>query len=183
MAGYRFVDNLLAQRVDLLAMSNLKLFLELNALVLCGHDQGARAPRPTSRLPNGGFMIRRAAAYAMSSSGTRFTGPTRCGGGLPGCISTFSANLSCLSRASPHQRTGFELYSRARGSASLCADGRECKGESRSLNPDHRDPKTHSLVALFRIPKIKRHFAKFLKEQSDRNYLIATSAGPVAGSA
>ena len=38
VAGYRFVDNLLAQRVDLLAMSNLKLFLELNALVLCGHD-------------------------------------------------------------------------------------------------------------------------------------------------
>jgi hypothetical protein len=45
MAGYRFVDNLLAQRVDLLAMINLKLFLELNALVLCGHDQGARARR------------------------------------------------------------------------------------------------------------------------------------------
>jgi hypothetical protein len=45
MAGYRFVDNLLAQRVDLPAMSNLKLFLELNALVLCGHDQGARARR------------------------------------------------------------------------------------------------------------------------------------------
>ena len=38
VAGYRFVDNLLAQRVDLLAMSNLKLFLELNALVLCSHD-------------------------------------------------------------------------------------------------------------------------------------------------
>lgn len=49
MAGYCFLDNLLAQRVDLLAMSNLKLFPELNALVLCGHDQGARAPHPTSR--------------------------------------------------------------------------------------------------------------------------------------
>jgi hypothetical protein len=80
MAGYRFVDNLLAQRVDLLAMSNLKLFLELNALVLCGHDQGARAPRPTSPLPNGGFMIRRAAAYAMSSSGTRFSVAAGCRG-------------------------------------------------------------------------------------------------------
>ena len=31
MAGYRFADNLLAQRVDLLALSNLKLFFELNA--------------------------------------------------------------------------------------------------------------------------------------------------------
>jgi hypothetical protein len=63
--------------------------------------------------------------------------------------------------------------------ASLCADGRECNSVSRSLNPDHK----HSLVALFRIPKIKRYFAKFLKEQSDQNYLIATSARPVAGSA
>jgi hypothetical protein len=43
------------------------------------------------------------------------------------------------------------------------------------------ETRKHSLVALFRIPKIKRYFAKFLKEQSDQNYLIATSAGPVAG--
>jgi hypothetical protein len=45
------------------------------------------------------------------------------------------------------------------------------------------ETRKHSLVALFRIPKIKRYFAKFVKEQSDQNYLIATSAGPVAGSA
>ena len=44
------------------------------------------------------------------------------------------------------------------------------------------ETRKHSLRA-FRIPKIKRYFAKFLKEQSDQNYLIATSAGPVAGSA
>ena len=43
MAGYRFVDNLLAQRIDLLAMGNLKLFLEMNALVLFGSDEGPRA--------------------------------------------------------------------------------------------------------------------------------------------
>jgi hypothetical protein len=45
----------------------------------------------------------------------------------------------------------------------------------------HLDPSTlitetrkHSLVALFRIPKIKRYFAKFLKEQADPKYLIAS---------
>jgi hypothetical protein len=42
MAGYRFVDSLLARRVDLLAMGNLKLFLEINALVLFGCEDGAR---------------------------------------------------------------------------------------------------------------------------------------------
>jgi hypothetical protein len=40
-----------------------------------------------------------------------------------------------------------------------------------------------SLVALFRIPKITRYFAKFLQEQADQTYLIATSARRVAGSA
>jgi hypothetical protein len=34
--GYHFVDSLLARQVDLFAMGNLKLFLELNALVLGG---------------------------------------------------------------------------------------------------------------------------------------------------
>jgi hypothetical protein len=35
------------------------------------------------------------------------------------------------------------------------------------------ETRKHSLVALFRIPKITRYFAKFLKEQADRKYLIA----------
>jgi hypothetical protein len=43
MAGYRFVDRLLARQVDLLAMGNLKLFLEMNALVLFGSDESMRA--------------------------------------------------------------------------------------------------------------------------------------------
>jgi hypothetical protein len=85
VAGYYFVDSVLAQHADLFAMGNPKLFLVLNSLVLCGHDQ-ERAPGPhrTSQLPNGGFMIRRATAFAMSSNGTTFIGPTRHGGGLPG---------------------------------------------------------------------------------------------------
>jgi hypothetical protein len=31
----------------------------------------------------------------------------------------------------------------------------------------------HSLTALFKIPKIKRDFANFLKAQADQRYLIA----------
>jgi hypothetical protein len=44
------------------------------------------------------------------------------------------------------------------------------------------ETRKHSLAALFKIPKIKRDFANFLKEQGDRKYLIATSTRPVAGS-
>ena len=42
------------------------------------------------------------------------------------------------------------------------------------------ETRKRSLVALFRLPKITRYFAKFLKEQADRKYLIATPAGRIA---
>jgi hypothetical protein len=35
------------------------------------------------------------------------------------------------------------------------------------------ETRKHSLAALFKIPKIKRDFAKFLKEQADQKYLMA----------
>ena len=38
------------------------------------------------------------------------------------------------------------------------------------------ETRKHSLVAVFRLPKIKRYFAKFLKEHGDRKYLIAPPA-------
>jgi hypothetical protein len=37
----------------------------------------------------------------------------------------------------------------------------------------------HGLVALIRGPKLKRYFAKFLKEQAEQKYLIAGLAGRV----
>jgi hypothetical protein len=36
------------------------------------------------------------------------------------------------------------------------------------------ETRKHSLAALIRIPKIARYFARFLKEQADRKYLIAS---------
>lgn len=42
MAGYRFVEALVAQGVDLFAMGNHKHLLEINTLVLCGTDPAAR---------------------------------------------------------------------------------------------------------------------------------------------
>lgn len=43
MSGYAFVDELLASRINLFAYGNLRLFLELNARVLCGQDQAVRS--------------------------------------------------------------------------------------------------------------------------------------------
>lgn len=43
VAGYALVDSLVAERVDLFAMGNLKYLLELNTTVLCGTDASHRA--------------------------------------------------------------------------------------------------------------------------------------------
>lgn len=43
LAGYAFVDDLIARRVDLFSLGQLRAFLELNALVLCGSDERVRA--------------------------------------------------------------------------------------------------------------------------------------------
>lgn len=40
--GYRYVDQLLAQGIDLFAMGNSSLILEINTLVLCGPDEKKR---------------------------------------------------------------------------------------------------------------------------------------------
>ncbi|MEZ5890844.1 MAG: hypothetical protein R3D52_11800 [Xanthobacteraceae bacterium] len=42
MSGYAFVDALVERKIDLLALGQLRLFLELNALVLCGQDEQER---------------------------------------------------------------------------------------------------------------------------------------------
>lgn len=43
LSGYAFVDELLAAQIDLFAYGNLRLFLELNARVLCGLDPAVRS--------------------------------------------------------------------------------------------------------------------------------------------
>ena len=52
----------------------------------------------------------------------------------------------------------------------LTADNAQAYLDPSSLITETRK---HSLVALFRIPKITRYFANFLKEQADQKYLIA----------
>jgi hypothetical protein len=42
MAGYAFTEELVVGKVDLFAIGQLRLFLEMNALVLCGRDEQVR---------------------------------------------------------------------------------------------------------------------------------------------
>ena len=100
MAGYRFVDSLLARHVDLLAMGNLKLLLEMNALVLFGSDEGARAGAAFQlAATEQRFYDQEGAEYAMSSSGMICIVRIRHGGVPPASTSLSSANLNCSSKA------------------------------------------------------------------------------------
>ena len=80
LAGYAFVDALVAEGVDVMAMGQLRHLLEMNTLVLCGTDPArrvlyARHLEATERRlyeePGGGSRI--------SWNGMRATGATRSG--------------------------------------------------------------------------------------------------------
>jgi len=174
MAGYQFVDSLLAQRLDLFAMGNLRLFLELNALVLCGRDEAERA---------------RAAAHLTATEGRFYEQE---GGGIRDVVEWYE-----LHRAHSPWRRAAGVYISILSEPELFIEGNHRTGAlvmSYILARDGRppfvltlgnakayfDPSTvitqtrkHSLAATFKVPKIKRNFAKFLKEQADRKYLIA----------
>jgi prophage maintenance system killer protein len=174
MAGYRFVDNLLAQRVDLLAMGNLKLFLEMNALVLFGSDEAARAE----------------AALQLAASEKRFYDQED--GGIRDVVEWYDLHrtnsvwrraagvyISILSEPQlfieGNHRTGalvmsYILAREGRPPFVLTAENAKAYLDPSTLITETRK---HSLAALFKIPKIKRDFANFLKEQADPKYLIA----------
>ena len=58
LLGYAFVDGLLARKVDLFSLSQLRCFLELNAIVLCGLDPQVRAEFGTTSGCNGKALLR-----------------------------------------------------------------------------------------------------------------------------
>ena len=174
LAGYELVDSLVAQHLDLFAMGNLKLFLEMNALVLCGRDGQSRTQ----------------AASHLAATEQRFYEQE--GGGIRDIVEWYTLHRkeSAWSRAAG-------VYVRMLSEPELFIEGNHRTGAlvmsyilARENRPPfvltaanakaYLDPSTlvtqtrkHSLVAVFRLPKIKRYFAKFLKEHADRKYLIA----------
>jgi len=174
MAGYRFVDRLLAQSIDLFAMGNSNLFLEINALVLFGSNEAARA----------------GAAFQRAATEQRFYDQE--GGGIRDVVEWYDLHransvwrraagvyISILSEPQlfieGNHRTGalvmsYILAREGRPPFVLTADNAQAYLDPSSLITETRK---HSLAALFRIPKIKRYFANFLKEQADQKYLIA----------
>jgi hypothetical protein len=167
MAGYGFVDGLLVQGVDLLAMGNLKLLLELNALVPFGCVADAKS----------------GAAQQIAATERRFYDQE--GGGIRVVVEWHN-----LHRAHSPWRRAAGVYIAILSEPQLFVEGNHRTGAlvmsyilARAGCPPFvlttenarafLDPSTlvtetrkRSLVALFRLPKITRYFAEFLKKAS-----------------
>jgi len=181
LAGYQLVDSLVTQRLDLFAMGNLKLFLELNGVVLWGREEQDRAQ----------------AASHLAATEQRFYEQE--GGGIRDIVEWYT-----LHRAESPWRRAAGVYVRMLTEPELFIEGNHRTGAlvmsyilAREGRPPfvltaenaraYLDPSTlitqtrkHSLVSLFRLPKITRYFTTFLKQQADRKYLIATPAGQIS---
>jgi hypothetical protein len=144
MTGYELVDNLVTRHLDLFAMGNLKLFLEMNAVVLCGRDEQSRTQ----------------AASHLAATEQRFYEQED--GGIRDIVEWYelhrakspwerAAGVYVRMLSEPelfiegNHRTGALVMSYilgARGSSPVRAHRRERQGVSRPLHLDYRDPQT-----------------------------------------
>ena len=162
-------------------MGNLKLFLELNAVTLWGREERERAQ----------------AASHLAATEQRFYEQE--GGGIRDIVEWHT-----LHGAESPWRRAAGVYVRMLSEPELFIEGNHRTGAlvmsyilAREGHPPfvltaasakaYLDPSTlitetrkRSLVAAFRLRKLKRYFAKFLKEHADPKYLIASPAESTA---
>jgi hypothetical protein len=181
MAGYQFVDQLVAERSKLFAMGHLRWMLELNALVLCGREARERE---------------RHAAH-LAATEQHFYGDRD--GGIRDVVEWYE-----LHKSEPVWKRAAGVYIRVLSEPQLFIEGNHRTGAlimSRILAMDSQppfvlsidnaqayfDPSTlisktrkHGLAMLFRMPKLKKQFARFLEAQADDRYLLDGAAACAA---
>ena len=172
MSGYVFIDSLIEHKVDLLAFGQLRLLLELNALVLCGQDEQVRLEavghlKATDKHffdnVDGGIrdVIEWHALHAHESAWLR------------------AAGVYIRMLAEPelfiegNHRTGALVMSYL-----LAREGRPPFVLTVENAKGYFDPSTlitktkkGSFGMMYRMPGIKKDFAAFLKDQTDDAFL------------
>ncbi|VUX46736.1 conserved hypothetical protein [Candidatus Defluviicoccus seviourii] len=181
MAGYRYVDALTADGVDLFAIGASKHFLELNALVLCGTDplerirEDAHLKATAQRFyeEDRGTISDLAAWYALHRDETAWT---RAAGLYVRLLSEPQLFIE------GNHRTGALIMS-----CILVREGRPPFVLSIDNAQGYFDPSTlitktkkTPIGMLFRIPKLKKEFASFLRENADDRYLLHRAVTPAA---
>ena len=176
LSGYAFIDGLLASGVNVFAMGNLKLLLELNTIVLCGtdparRDQYARHREATEQRfyeeRDGGIqdVVEWYTLHRRDSAWNRAAG----------------AFVRVLSKpqlfVEGNHRTGALLMSYI-----LLGDGQppfvlSPENAAAYFDPSTviRDTEKKSAAALFRLPGITRRLAQLVAEHADRRYLLVAT--------
>jgi hypothetical protein len=174
LAGYALVDAVVDARIDIFAMGHLHYLLELNKVVLCGagaarQAESARHFEATERRfyeeREGGIqdIVEWLAMHGEDSPWKRAAG----------------VYVRVLSKPQlfieGNHRTGalvmsYLLLQETKPPFVLTVDNAEAYFQPSTLI---RDVRKRSPAALFRLPGIKRRFAKFLCEQADPCYLLA----------
>jgi hypothetical protein len=177
VAGYVFVDSLVARGIDLFTYRHLKNFLELNTIVLCGTSAEARHKF----------------AQALAYTEERFYEERE--GGIQDLMEWYAMhrNESAWKRAAGmyvrilsrpqlfiegNHRTGTLVMSYILVRSRLPPFVLTVDNAAAYFNPSTliRDTPKKSVVMLYRLPKIKKKFAAFLQEQADPGYLLPERA-------
>jgi prophage maintenance system killer protein len=176
MAGYECVDDALARGLDFFGPGNSRRLLELNMLVLYGHDEDTRRQQARhldlteqhfyEQDDRGiGDLMEWYQRHAEEDLWKRAAG----------------AYIRILSRPQLYiegnHRTGalvmsYLLAREGKPPFVLSAENAKAYFEPSMLV---KDTKKHSLGMLIRLAKLKKRFAKLLKENSDKRYLSSTA--------
>ena len=173
VAGYAFVDGLLAARVDVFAMGSHKSLLELNAIVLCGtdparRDQYARHIEATERRfydqRAGGIrdMVEWYAGHHAESAWYRAAG-------------TYVRMLSTPQLfVEGNHRTGALLMSYILMGSGCPPFVLSAKNAAAYFDPSSliRTTDRQSAAMLLRGPGLARRLARLLLDHADRRYLL-----------
>ncbi|NJO54396.1 MAG: hypothetical protein HC829_05720 [Bacteroidales bacterium] len=177
MSGYAFVDDAVAERLDLFALGNSAHLLELNARVLCGTDPAVRAetaPHLQATRDHfyddrqGGFRdvvdwyhLHREESVWQRAAGVYVRGLSRPQLFIEGNHRTGALIMSYL------------LAREGRPPFVLTVDNARAY-----FDPSTLVTRTNkgSFRMLYRMPKIKRYFAAFLKDHANLAYILEHAA-------
>ncbi len=182
LAGYTFVDVLVEWDIDVFAMGKHKYLLELNNIVLCGPDQSSRAEF----------------SRHIEATKTRFYEEPE--GGIEDLVEwrarhlhesvwKLAAGVYVRSMSKPqlfiegNHRTGtllasYILLRAGKPPFVLTVDNAVAYFEPSTVI---RNTSKLGPMGLFRLPGIKKRFAKFLEGQADERYLLSSTVRAAPG--
>lgn len=173
MAGYRYIDHVLAEGLDLFDFGNSKRLFELNVLVLCGTDADRREDCANHRK----FSEERFYGQAAGGIGELMEW-VRQRNGEDVWKRAAGAYIHILSQpqlyVEGNHRTGalvmsYILAKKGRSPFVLSVDNAKAYFDPSTLV---KETKKHSVSMLIRMSKLKKKFAKLLKESADKGFLL-----------